>query len=464
MGRLCVITMAATGMSLWACGMGCSQPPCPPVSHALADGLCITWAERLIDDSHGGIFVGADGFAMVDLDGDGREDIISVHEDSAYVRLHFADGSTTRYQSVTLASGPDEAGAVEDVAAGDLDRDGFVDLVTANEAGYLMVFRNPGASCRDGSAWFRCQPAASKESGSWIRVKVADVDDDGWPDILAANKGGTDFCWFRSEGDPFIGCRWTKFIIGRTNGEPINIVPHDVDEDGDVDAIVGSRKAENVVKWLENPGPAILRSGQGGPWPEHLVTQHGNGFNVVLRDISGDGRKDLVLAIDESGVGWAEVPDVAQIRHVLEWKTFSIGCVAPDSATGIGVADVNGDGRPDVIVGGYSGGPRHHDPPSIDPNIASLGRMAWFQHPEDPRGRWVRHDISRRIRGMFDHFEARDLNGDGRVDWVYTRGNSGALDGVFWIEQCRRPRPAVAFVPARTSDSLETPIPDCSAP
>ncbi len=84
---------------------------------------------------------------------------------------------------------------------------------------------------------------------------------------------------------------------------------------------------------------------------------------------------------------------------------------------------------------------------------------AWFEQPANPYGPWVRHDVSRRRRGMFDVFAPADLNNDGLVDFVTTRGNSGKLDGVIWLEQVRTTLPERAFARARTEDSREMPLP-----
>ena len=71
----------------------------------------------------------------------------------------------------------------------------------------------------------------------------------------------------------------------------------------------------------------------------------------------------------------------------------------------------------------------------------------------------MRHDISRRKRGMFDKFIARDMDADGDMDFVSTRGNSGQLDGVFWLEQVRSKEPRAAFTAARLNDSQSMPLP-----
>jgi len=52
-----------------------------------------------------------------------------------------------------------------------------------------------------------------------------------------------------------------------------------------------------------------------------------------------------------------------------------------------------------------------------------------------------------------------DLDGDGDMDFVGTRGNSLPYDGVYWLEQTRTEAPAASFVPARDTDSEEMPLP-----
>ncbi len=88
-----------------------------------------------------------------------------------------------------------------------------------------------------------------------------------------------------------------------------------------------------------------------------------------------------------------------------------------------------------------------------------MARIAWFEHPGDARGSWIRHDISRRRRGTFDKFVPRDMDGDGDVDFVATRGNSAPYDGVFWLEQVRSTDQRPAFERAREADSQEAALP-----
>ncbi|MEZ5938272.1 MAG: hypothetical protein R3C52_08625 [Hyphomonadaceae bacterium] len=60
---------------------------------------------------------------------------------------------------------------------------------------------------------------------------------------------------------------------------------------------------------------------------------------------------------------------------------------------------------------------------------------------------------------MYDKSIARDVDQDGDLDFLFTRGNSNPHDGVFWLEQVRSAEPAQVFTPASDDDSPEMPLP-----
>ena len=444
-----------------------------PVEGQTTGGSYISWQEHRIDDQDlaGGVPLrGADGLQMADLDNDGQLDIISVHEDSHHVRVAYGSGDPDTWFRLSLAEG-EEARAAEDVAIGDLNGDGFADAIVACERGHLLYLQNPGGRTRGntvrGWRWDRVIPEVTRGRGSFIRVFFADLDGDGRLEVVATNKGTgrskqaiaekreTEISWFEAPDDPLDPTGWSEHVLGRVK-VPINAQPVDLDGDGDLDVFAGSR-GESRVLWFENVGDSAFEEhavgvdAPSGPGAGELRL---TGFNLVFHDFSGDGRLDVVLPAMPHAAVWLEQP---QIPDAL-WKLHPIGSIEPDHLVGITLADITGDDRPDLLAGGYSRGPRLEDSEDVTANDPA-GRLAWFENPGTPTGEWKRHDISRRRRGMFDAFLARDMDADGDIDFVGTRGNSGEFDGVYWLEQLHSETPVKAFRPSRDSESEPLPLP-----
>lgn len=469
---------------------GC-QPSVPtvaetPTTARTLDRQYISWNEHIIDDEQtGGVPIrGGDGLKMADFDGDGHLDIVSVHEDSDHIRIAYGTGEPDRWHLFTLAEGQEVRGA-EDIDVGDLNSDGHLDLIIACEGGHFLYLENPGTNVRK-VPWKGIIPDIAAARGSFIRIYFADLDGDGKLEVLAVNKGTdpadegvpserpkTAISWFEVTGDPLDSSAWKEHTLTKVK-VPINAKPVDIDGDGDIDIVSGSR-GESRIFWFENLGGEVPRFRYHEIRTDIRSTSitsgkaHITGFSLFFLDFSGDGRLDILSAEIPYGrdrarfseewthpalsVYWLEQPQEADGL----WRGHRIGAIAPDIPAGLVIADINGDGYEDVMVGGYSRGPRLQDGDGMtaaDP----LGRLTWFENPGELSIPWKRHDISRRKRGMFDEFIPLDMDQDGDLDFVGTRGNSGEFDGVFWLEQVQTTDPVRAFRPARASESRPMPL------
>ena len=441
-----------------------------------ADGSYISWQEHIIDDPElaGFALSGSDGLVMGDIDRDGHEDIVSVHEsdaeyDSAIhtpgfvpplegtVRIAFGSADQRQWLNITIAEGTD-APAPEDAVVVDLNGDDFLDVVVAAEQSHLIYLQNPGPNART-ATWPRLILPMTQGRGSYIRVFAADFDGDGIAELTAPNKGAqspgpedyarsTPVELYTLAGDPLSGDSWQRRELG-SYSIPQNAEPVDLDSDGDMDIVVGARGDVRLV-YFENLGTGSLE------FEEHAIGINGGnmgGFNLVYTDLSNDGRLDIIGMNNRGQLIWIEQPE-----HIDNtWNAHTIGSILPDGLVGMEIADIDNDGDTDVMVGSYSRGPRTGDG-AVDKSDA-LGRLAWFENPGEAKSEWTLHDISRRKRGMFDKFIARDLDGDGDMDFLSTRGNSAPFDGVFWLEQIRSKEPRRNFQAARAQESDEIALP-----
>jgi len=465
-----------------------------PTSARTESGEFISWREHRIDDEdiNGGVPIrGGDGIAIGDIDGDGLEDLVTAHEDSNHIRVAFSNGRTDEWTLGTIAEGK-SARAVEDIALIDLNADGYLDVVAACEDAHLLYLQNPGEQARTGK-WSALIPEFSKGRGSWLRVFATDIDGDGRAELTAANKGTADVVrldagdadngatsLIRVVGNPLDSANWRETVLYQ-QGVPNTALPVDIDGDGDMDVIAAKRVRQQIVI-IENQGvgahgevrtqaiPVQILPGFDAPAGWRGLS---NAFHADTADINNDGRLDILVNVLEladnpsfrhAGLGW-----LMQGQSLdAPWVFHRIGNTLPDWVIGIHVTDIDSDGDQDVVTGGYSGiniiegaysgASRNFDDPSVTAS-SSVGRIAWFENPGNVSEIWLRHDVSRRTRGMFDMYVSRDLDGDGDIDLISTRGNSGEYDGVFWLEQVRTKAPAPSFTPARPVESRALSLP-----
>jgi hypothetical protein len=289
-------------------------------------------------------------YALVsgDLDGDGDVDLVVANEENSTVALFRNNGSGAFQRvpaSITdgFATGEYPTGAV----LADLNRDGIPDVVTANFHGdSVTVLLGRGTGAAYTLTLGESYPAA--QGGETSNLAVGDLNGDGVPDVIATNPMASSMSVFlgRSNGMlapaiqvPLVAINWPEPTM------PYSVAIADFDGDGFGDAAVADNSSGRVLVELGN-GDGTFRTGS------QPMIEGGYSYIIITHDMNGDGKLDLVVA-DRNG-------DAVCVLLGRGAGMFADGvCSTTGSGTGpysVAVADFNLDGIPDVVTGNFMTG------------------------------------------------------------------------------------------------------------
>jgi hypothetical protein len=367
-----------------------------------------TFSERLIADKYGYAF----GVAAADLDGDGDLDLVSCDTTNDVLYWYENDGKGKFTRHVIQDK---EKGWFERHAVGDLDGDGLPDVVVVkNLDGHLVWFQNTG---KPKEKWTR--RVISTDCKRAYDVALADLDGDGKLDVVASTWVGNHVAWYENPGKAGHGKEWKKHLIDDKIAETRTVRVADFNGDKRPDVLVTARAA-NLVAWYENSGKPREK------WKRHVIDDkspsptHGHPI-----DLDGDGDVDVVMALgmlqpkgtkDTNQIVWYE--NVGKPGDGTKWKKHVIGELV--GAFEAFAADLNGDGKPDVIATAWGGG----------------GRVVWFENPGDPAGKWTMHVLKEKWANA-NQVIAADLDGDKRMDVIAT-AERGANELRWWRNEGKK--------------------------
>jgi hypothetical protein len=226
-------------------------------------------------------------------------------------------------------------------------------------------------------------------------VAVADVDNDQLPDVIVGDY------WYKNPD-------WSSHEI-RTPRKPnrggyteaFAVYAKDFDGDKWIDVLVIPFHGKDA-KWYQNP------KNKSGHWTERVAFRGTGNETRLYPDLFSDGNPVFLMGV-EGRMSWVEVakdPTQPWVVHPVDKSNHGAG----QYYHGLGVGDLNGDGRNDVLT-----------------------PQGWWEHPETGRkhqGTWTFHQANLG-GGCADMFVA-DLDADGRQDVICTSAHGR---GIWWHQQ-----------------------------
>ena len=336
-----------------------------------------------------------DLFHVGDVDKDGRLDVVYTYKN----KLGWAENPLNpknSWPTYTIWSGGTRTGG----ALADIDQDGDLDVLYGN-----AWFENPlpGGDPAQGGQWTMRIIDAGWPTEA--RGEVADLNDDGRPDVvLSSEESSQGVAWYIAPADLDTGTWAQQEVVSSGYGGVHSLALADFDQDGDLDIFAAEMHTSadpDKVTVFENVDIA------SNTWVEHIVATFGS-HNAKVGDLDGDGYPEIAGKNFEAGAISLRVDmwknQVANSAlPVNQWQRHIIDSDRPWQAVFIDGGDVNGDGLPDIITGGW-----------------------WYQNPGNPGGVWTRHTIGGELYNMA---VVHDLDGDGDLDILGTKGkvNSNAF-------------------------------------
>ena len=234
----------------------------------------------------------------------------------------------------------------------DLDRDGDLDLVVANKiepferaTSRVYWFENVGSAKAPA---LRMRGPLPFRGRYHLAPAWGDLDGDGRLDVLMGSYGAR-VAWHRGDGP----VRWTEAdsaLVTITRGSNTTPTLGDLDGDGDLDLLIG--EASGALNYYRNDGTVSA--------PRFvLVSDTFDGIDVGRRsapsliDLDGDGDLDLLVGSDDQGLTLFRNRGSRTAAAFAVDSTFRVEVpvlVAPSGG------DLDGDGRPELVVGTSAGG------------------------------------------------------------------------------------------------------------
>lgn len=296
--------------------------------------------EKVVDDVRG------ERIVLADFNDDDLQDILITADSNPSVKVYINQGGT-EFSKTWLGTGSKAA-----AAAGDIDGDGTVDVVTSldQEGGdyTLQRWMNSGAGV------FTSTTLAT--STGITALAIADINSNGYQDIIAGGTKGLQH-WDTSNGTT-----WSREDIDSSQTKFTAFALGDVNADDKVDIIAGNQ-SDNTVTYYQHLQHAF--------YTKIALNSDTDAANMQVVDFNEDGYMDIVAASqDENTVYWFQNDGEQEF-------TRSVIADGIQNVFGIAVADVDGDDDFDFVTGDHTKGNVYwYERTHAKPTASEIGEIA----------------------------------------------------------------------------------------
>ncbi len=265
------------------------------------------------------------------------------------------------------------------VSLADFDGDGDYDLLSGIWTGRFIYFKNEGTNQKPIFTNIS-MPFSSFTVGSYSSPVFVDIDGDGDYDIVSGALNGKIYCYINNNGTFSSDNSLFNFVSVGYMSIPAFA---DLDNDGDLDLLVGSETGANYKYYL-NTGNNI--------YEENTVVFSGISFPNYSRpafaDIDNDGDYDLIIGRSNGALIYYENTGSKETPVWTRNDALFSGVSVKQNAHP-GFADLDGDGRKDLILGEYDGNFTYYknlfaEPVSANEEVSISKNFILFQNYPNP--------------------------------------------------------------------------------
>jgi gliding motility-associated-like protein len=354
--------------------------------------------------------------AIADIDGDGKPDLVIANNNSSTVSVYRNTSSSGSIAASSFAARVDLITGTNPnrVTIGDIDGDGKPDLIVINQNNNsISVFRNTSTPGSITASSFATKVDFAAGSSPYY-VAIGDIDGDGKPDLAVTNWAGNTVSVFRNTStsgsitsDSFASK--VDFIVG---AYPSGVAVRDIDGDGKPDLVVNNVNNKTVSIFKNTSTSGYINSGSFASKVD--FTTGTAPLDVAVADIDGDGKPDIVVNTPDNNM-ISVFRNISSLGSITE---SSFDSIVVDFSTeyypfSFTIGDIDGDGKPDLVVGNNNNSVSVYKNTSISGSITS--------------GSFAARVNFNYAGGGVSSIALCDLDGDGKPDITLTISYSNTV-------------------------------------